>query len=77
LKTCKPFAEEGNMAASCSPRAFSFAESLHTNIKNAFVQLEGLGKGRQHIKLASIEDIQTKKLAPYIPLALLAAQTGA
>jgi hypothetical protein len=35
--------------------------------------LEGGGKGRRHIKLRSLSDIATKKLASYLPLALQAA----
>ena len=35
--------------------------------------LEGAGKGRRHVKLRSIDDIKSKKLAQYLPLALSAA----
>lgn len=36
--------------------------------------LEGSGKGRRHIKLRSVGDISTKRLALYLPLALQAAK---
>ena len=35
--------------------------------------LEGAGKGRRHLKLRSLADIKSKKLAQYLPLALRAA----
>ncbi len=35
--------------------------------------LEDSGKGRRHLKLKSVQDIQVKKLAQYLPLALRAA----
>jgi hypothetical protein len=35
--------------------------------------LEGKGKGRRHIKLESVAQIEEKKLAAYLPLALEAA----
>lgn len=35
--------------------------------------LEGQGKGRRHIKLRTIDDLATRKLAEYLPLALRAA----
>lgn len=40
-------------------------------------QLEGNGKGRRHLKLHVVQDIQTKHLAHYLPLALEAAQSAA
>jgi hypothetical protein len=36
-------------------------------------QLEGKGKGRRHIKLHTVDDIQTRQLAVYLPLAHRAA----
>lgn len=36
--------------------------------------LEGNGKGRRHVKLYSLEDIEAKEVARYIPLALEAAK---
>ena len=46
-------------------------------ISDALGHLEGGGKGRRHIKLRSANDIQTKELAHYLPLALEAARSGA
>ncbi len=43
------------------------------NIRDQFGFLEGAGKGRRHLKLRSLGDIEDKKLAQYLPLALLAA----
>jgi hypothetical protein len=42
-------------------------------IADPFGFLEGSGKGRRHIKLQSVSQIQEKKLAEYLPLALRAA----
>ena len=39
--------------------------------------LEGNGKGRRHIKLKAIDDLSGKKLDQYIPLAVVAAKSGA
>ena len=39
--------------------------------------LEGSGKGRRHIKLYSVDDIQAKNLALYLRLAWESAKTGA
>lgn len=39
--------------------------------------LEGGGKGRRHLKLRSIEDIEMKHLADYLLLALEAARANA
>lgn len=36
--------------------------------------LEGTGKGRRHLKLRSVRDISSRKLAVYLPLALDAAK---
>ncbi|WP_338848232.1 DUF1801 domain-containing protein [Massilia sp. W12] len=38
--------------------------------------LEGAGKGRRHIKLHTLAQIEEKKLAEYLLLALRAAQQG-
>lgn len=43
------------------------------SISDAFGFLEGSGKGRRHLKLKCLGDIQNKKLAQYLPLALQAA----
>jgi hypothetical protein len=37
----------------------------------------GAGKGRRHVKLKSVKDVQAKSLATYLPLALQAAQRAA
>lgn len=39
--------------------------------------LEGRGKGRRHLKLHVVQDIQEKALAHYLPLALEAAKSDA
>jgi hypothetical protein len=46
-------------------------------IADPFGFLEGTGKGRRHIKLLSVSDIEEKKLAEYLLLALDAAQQQA
>ncbi len=46
-------------------------------IDDAYGHLEGAGKGRRHLKLKSIDDIKSKELAKYLPLALAAAKAGA
>jgi hypothetical protein len=46
-------------------------------IADTFGHLEGSGKGRRHIKLYSVKDIQEKKLDHYLPLALEAAKSDA
>jgi hypothetical protein len=38
--------------------------------------MEGAGKGRRHLKLRSLADIQAKRLAEYLPLAIQAARGG-
>ncbi|NDY91788.1 DUF1801 domain-containing protein [Ideonella livida] len=42
-------------------------------ITDPFGHLEGAGKGRRHIKLRSLDDIKSKKLAQYLLLAREAA----
>lgn len=46
-------------------------------IRDEWGFLEGVGKGRRHIKLMSKEDIETKKLAQYLLLAHQAAEDNA
>lgn len=48
-----------------------FGKGAH--IQDEFGFLEGSGKGRRHLKLRSLGDIEEKKLAQYLPLALQAA----
>jgi hypothetical protein len=43
------------------------------SIKDELGHLEGSGKGRRHIKLHTVADIKSKKLAQYLPLALQVA----
>lgn len=45
-----------------------------TKIEDRLGLLEGKGKGRRHLKLHSVDDIQSKHLAQYLSLALAAAQ---
>lgn len=45
-------------------------------IHDPFGHLDGSGKGRRHLKLRSVEDINNKKLSEYLPLALQAASTA-
>jgi hypothetical protein len=42
-------------------------------IADALGHLEGSGKGRRHLKLASVADIKSKRLAEYLALAHQAA----
>jgi hypothetical protein len=51
----------------------SFEFGSGAKINDPFGHLEGAGKGRRHLKLKSVEDIKSKKLAEYLPLALHAA----
>jgi hypothetical protein len=51
--------------------------SCGAKIADALGFLEGNGKGRRHIKLQSIAQINEKKLAEYLTLALQAAQKEA
>ena len=48
---------------------FSYGAKIADNLG----YLEGSGKGRRHIKLYSVDDIASKNLAYYVPLALEAA----
>lgn len=60
-----------------------FAYKQHVSVefgKGALItdtlgHLEGGGKGRRHIKLHSAKDIEAKRLADYLPLALAAAKS--
>lgn len=51
----------------------SFEFSHGAKIADPFGHLEGSGKGRRHIKLRTISDIKSKRLAQYLPLAHEAA----
>jgi hypothetical protein len=48
--------------------------SCGASIADPFGHLEGSGKGRRHLKLRSIDDINGKHLAAYLTLAVQAAQ---
>ena len=58
-----------------------FAYSQHVSVEfghgakisDPFGHLEGTGKGRRHVKLRTLADIQSKRLAEYLPLAYRAA----
>lgn len=43
-------------------------------IRDEWRHLEGAGKGRRHLKLTSVQDLETKKLDLYLPLALHASE---
>lgn len=68
----------------CSSVQFSgvFAYQQHVSvefshgakIKDTIGLLEGKGKGRRHLKLHTVDDIQSKHLAEYLSLALAVAQ---
>jgi hypothetical protein len=88
-KTGSPLSEEvkygGILFSEATPFAGVFAYREHVSvefghgakIKDVDGFLEGSGKGRRHIKLKSLQDVSTKKLASYIPLAWAAARSGA
>lgn len=88
-KSVQPISEEvkygGILFASGAHFGGVFAYKEHVSvefghgaaIKDPDGFLEGGGKGRRHIKLKSLSDISTKKLATYIPLALEAAKRAA
>ena len=85
-KTFTPFAEEvkygGILFASGVQFCGVFAYKGHVSVEfsqgaridDVYGHLEGSGKGRRHLKLVSIEDITSKQLAQYLPLALKACQ---
>ncbi len=85
-KKFKPFAEEvkygGILFSSgvqfCGVFAYSGHVSLEfgsgAEIVDELGHLEGSGKLRRHLKIVSIADMETKKLAAYLPLALEAAK---
>lgn len=82
----KPLAEEvkygGILFASGVQFGGVFAYKEHVTVEfgngaaiaDPHGHLEGGGKGRRHIKLKSVADIETRRLADYLPLALAAAQ---
>ena len=86
---CQPFAEElkygGILFSSGIQFCGVFAYQAHVSVEfgrgagiaDVFGHLEGAGKGRRHIKLRTLSDLQSKRLADYLPLALQAAKRGA
>lgn len=85
----KPCAEEvkygGILFASGAPFCGLFAYKAHVSLEfshGALIDdphdlLEGAGKGRRHLKLATVADIKAKKVSDYLPLALSAANAVA
>jgi len=85
----KPFAEEvkyGGILFSSGVQfcgVFAYKEHVSVEfghgaaIRDKLGHLEGSGKLRRHIKLASVADIESKQLAEYLPLALQAARSAA
>jgi hypothetical protein len=57
-------------------RHVSVEFSCGAHITDEWGHLEGAGKGRRHVKLKSVADIQNKALARYLPLALKAVGGG-
>jgi hypothetical protein len=85
----EPFAEEvkyGGILFSSGVQfcgVFAYKEHVSVEfghgaaIRDKLGHLEGSGKLRRHIKLVSIADIESKKLAQYLALALEAAKSAA
>lgn len=88
-ETIQPLSEEvkygGILFASGAHFGGVFAYKEHVSvefgqgaaIKDPDGILEGGGKGRRHIKLRSVSDISAKKLALFLPQALVAAKSAA
>lgn len=86
---CRPCAEElkygGILFSSGIQFCGVFAYQAHVSVEfgmgaaiaDVLGHLEGSGKGRRHIKLRTLSDLQSKRLADYLPLALEAAKRGA
>ncbi|GAA4811010.1 hypothetical protein GCM10011365_13630 [Marinicella pacifica] len=51
--------------------------SMGAKIADTYGFLEGRGKGRRHLKLFTVVDVEEKRLAHYLPLALEAAEENA
>jgi hypothetical protein len=85
-KKFKPFEEEvkhgGILISSGVQFCGIFAYSGHVSLEfgsgakivDELGHLEGSGKLRRHLKIVTVADIETKKLAAYLPLALEAAK---
>ena len=88
-KLTKPLSEEvkygGILFSSGTQFCGVFAYKEHVSVEfgsgaaitDTLGYLEGNGKLRRHIKLASPVDMKTKHLAEYIPLAIKAAKSAA
>ncbi len=88
-QTVSPIDEEvkygGIMFSSDLPFCGVFAYRQHVSVEfgsgamitDAHAHLEGVGKGRRHIKLRTLSDIESRNLAHYLPLALAAARAAA
>lgn len=84
----KPLSEElkygGILFSSGTPFGGVFAYRQHVSVEfshGAMIDdtegfLEGSGKGRRHLKLRTLGDIQAKRLASYFSLALAAAKSA-
>lgn len=85
-KSFKPFAEEvkygGILFSSDVQFCGVFAYRAHVSVEfgdgaridDPFGHLEGSGKGRRHVKLRAVDDIEGKQLAAYLALALEASR---
>ena len=85
LQGCTEEVKYGGILFSAGlPLCGVFAYRTHVSVEfghgaricDPFGQLEGSGKGRRHLKLRSVEDIEHKHLAQYLPLALQAARAA-
>ena len=88
-KVIRPLSEEvkygGILFSSSVPFGGVFAYKEHVSVEfsngasitDTLGQLEGTGKQRRHIKLMSPDDVESKKLAKYLRLALEAAKSAA
>ncbi|MGO4391280.1 DUF1801 domain-containing protein [Variovorax sp. M-6] len=88
-KLVKPLSEEvkygGILFSSGEQFGGVFAYKDHVSVEfsmgaaiiDTFEYLEGGGKLRRHLKLASPADIESKRLAEYVPLAVRAANDAA
>jgi len=84
-KTFESVSEEvkygGILLSSGVPFGGIFAYSEHVSVEfgsgakidDQFGHLEGTGKGRRHVKLRSVADVESKRLAEYLRLAHQAA----
>lgn len=86
FKTCTEEVKYGGILFSVEGVQFGgvFAYKEHVSVEfsrgadiaDPFGHLQGAGKGRRHLKLRAVEDIEFQKLASYLLLALEAAKRG-